>query len=136
MKKALITGMTGQDGAYLAELLISKGYEDPKYFRPTEVELLIGDATKARTKLRWAPKYDLDALVKAALIRKFYEAKNSKASFVEVWGTGTPRREFLHVDDLADACFFLMKNYSEAEFINVGTREDITIIELALMIKK
>lgn len=81
--------------------------------------------------------YDLNkSHVIPALIRKFYEARKSRAPFVEVWGTGTPRREFLHVDDLADACLFLMMNYSEPEFINVGTGEDVTIMELALIIKK
>jgi len=72
-----------------------------------------------------------------ALIRKFHEAKISGAKSVVVWGTGTPRREFLYVDDLADACLFLMENCDaqHAEIINVGTGEDITIKELAEMIK-
>lgn len=66
-----------------------------------------------------------------ALIRRFHEAKEQRESTVTVWGTGTPRREFLHVDDLADACFFLMRNYSEAGPINVGVGEDLPIRELA-----
>lgn len=66
-----------------------------------------------------------------ALIRKFHDAKESDAPHVEVWGTGTPRREFLHVDDCADAAIFLMRQYSEAETINVGWGEDISIRELA-----
>jgi len=70
-----------------------------------------------------------------ALIRKFHEAKINKAPFVEIWGTGTPRREFLYVDDLADAVIFLMKNYESLEHINVGTGEDLTIAELANIIK-
>ena len=72
-----------------------------------------------------------------ALIRKFHEAKINGAKSVVVWGTGTPRREFLYVDDLADACLFLMENCDaqHAEIINVGTGEDITIKELAEMIK-
>ena len=72
-----------------------------------------------------------------ALIRKFHEAKVNGAKSVVVWGTGTPRREFLYVDDLADACLFLMENCDaqHAEIINVGTGEDITIKELAEMIK-
>lgn len=79
--------------------------------------------------------YDLNnSHVIPALIRKFIEAKKSGKPFVEVWGTGTPRREFLHADDLADACVFLMNNYSAAEFINVGTGEDLSIKELSLMI--
>ncbi|HQC14870.1 GDP-L-fucose synthase [Mesotoga prima] len=69
-----------------------------------------------------------------ALIRKFHEAKVNKAPYVEIWGTGTPRREFLFVDDLADACLFLMKNYSGNDFFNVGTGEDVTIRELAELI--
>jgi GDP-L-fucose synthase len=69
-----------------------------------------------------------------ALIRKFHEAKVNNAPYVEIWGTGTPRREFLFVDDLADACLFLMKNYSGSDFFNVGTGEDVTIRELAELI--
>ncbi len=69
-----------------------------------------------------------------ALIRKFHEAKVNNAPYVEIWGTGTPRREFLLVDDLADACLFLMKNYSGNDFFNVGTGEDVTIRELAELI--
>src|SRR6266568_6406175 len=59
-----------------------------------------------------------------ALLRKFILAEKQQAPFVELWGTGTPRREFMHVDDLADACFFLMKTYNEAGFINIGVGED------------
>jgi GDP-L-fucose synthase len=65
------------------------------------------------------------------LIRRFHEAKISGASNVVVWGTGTPRREFLYVDDLADACVHLMKTYSSEELVNIGTGEDITIAEFA-----
>jgi GDP-L-fucose synthase len=72
--------------------------------------------------------------VVAALIRRFHEAKLSAASEVVVWGTGTPRREFLYVDDLADACIHLMKTYSEAELVNIGTGEDITIAEFARVV--
>ena len=71
-----------------------------------------------------------------ALIRKFDEAKNDGSKEVVVWGTGTPMREFLFADDLADACYFLMENYNEAEPINIGTGEDLTIKELALTVKK
>ncbi|HEV8514997.1 MAG TPA: GDP-L-fucose synthase, partial [Cyclobacteriaceae bacterium] len=81
--------------------------------------------------------YDLqNSHVIPALIRKFIEAKKSNSPFVEVWGTGTPLREFLYVDDLADASLFLMKNYSGLEFVNVGTGEELTIKNLALLIKK
>jgi GDP-L-fucose synthase len=72
--------------------------------------------------------------VVAALIRRFHEAKLSGASDVVVWGTGTPRREFLYVDDLADACIHLMKTYSETELVNIGTGEDITIAEFARVV--
>lgn len=72
--------------------------------------------------------------VVAALIRRFHEAKVSGAQSVIVWGTGTPRREFLYVDDMADACVHLMKAYSSAELINIGTGEDITIAEFASVV--
>src|SRR3954451_13638395 len=72
--------------------------------------------------------------VVAALIRRFHEAKVSGARSVVVWGTGTPRREFLYVDDMADACVHLMKTYSAAELINVGTGEDIAIAEFARVV--
>jgi GDP-L-fucose synthase len=71
-----------------------------------------------------------------ALIRKAHEAKETDAESIEIWGTGAPRREFLHVDDLADACVFLMKSYSEDEHINVGSGEDVTISELTRMIAR
>ncbi len=78
----------------------------------------------------------LNSHVIPALMRRFHEAKVRGDSEVVVWGTGQPRREFLHVDDLADALVFLMKEYDEPGFINVGTGEDISIGELAQMIKK
>jgi len=71
-----------------------------------------------------------------ALIRKFHTAKEEGHPTVEVWGTGAPMREFLHVDDLADACIFLMLNYNEKQFINIGTGVDLTIKALAEMIKE
>ena len=71
-----------------------------------------------------------------ALLRKFHEAKVAGASEVVMWGTGAPRREFLHVDDLADACVHLMKYYDEPEIVNVGTGEDLTIRELAEHVKE
>jgi GDP-L-fucose synthase len=81
--------------------------------------------------------YDLKkSHVLPALIRKFHEAKINGHSSVTIWGTGTPRREFLHVNDLADACFFLMQQYNEPGLINVGIGEDITIKDLALLIKE
>jgi GDP-L-fucose synthase len=72
--------------------------------------------------------------VVAALIRRFHEAKATSAKNVVVWGTGTPRREFLYVDDMADACVHLMKTYSAAELVNIGTGEDITIAEFARVV--
>jgi GDP-L-fucose synthase len=72
--------------------------------------------------------------VVAALIRRFHEAKLSGAQHVLVWGTGTPQREFLYVDDLADACVHLMKTYSESDPVNIGTGEDITIAEFARLV--
>jgi GDP-L-fucose synthase len=81
--------------------------------------------------------YDLkNSHVLPALIRKFHEAKLTNAEKVEVWGTGSPLREFMHVDDLAEACFFLMQNYSEPGFVNIGVGTDISIKDLALLIKK
>lgn len=71
-----------------------------------------------------------------ALIRKFHEAKINGADQVSIWGSGQPKREFLFADDLADACFFLMQNYNDKELINIGTGQDLTIRELALLIKK
>jgi GDP-L-fucose synthase len=80
--------------------------------------------------------FDLESShVMPALIRKFHEAKERGEREVEIWGTGSPRREFLHVDDLADACLFLMERYEQDQHINVGTGEDISIRELALLIR-
>jgi GDP-L-fucose synthase len=81
--------------------------------------------------------YDLQAShVLPALIRKFHEAKKTDAKEVVLWGTGSPKREFLHVDDLATACLFLMDHFEEAGFVNVGVGEDLSIQELALLIKE
>jgi GDP-L-fucose synthase len=81
--------------------------------------------------------YDLNnSHVLPALIRKFYEAKINNTAAVEIWGTGTPKREFLHVDDLAEACFFLMENYDGEGHVNVGTGVDVSIGELAHKIKE
>lgn len=81
--------------------------------------------------------YDLKTShVLPALIRKFHEAKKQQAPQVVMWGTGNPKREFLHVDDLADACLYLMDTYNEPGLVNIGTGEDIPIIELAKLIKQ
>ena len=81
--------------------------------------------------------YDLNnSHVLPALLRKFHEAKESNAPSVTVWGSGMPLREFLHVDDMAEACTFLMANYNEEGYVNVGTGSDLSIKELALLIKE
>ncbi len=81
--------------------------------------------------------YDLEkSHVLPALIRKFHEAKVAGNSEVEIWGSGTPLREFLHVDDLADACYYLMQNYNEEGLVNIGTGTDLSIKDLALLVKK
>jgi len=80
--------------------------------------------------------YDLkNSHVLPALLRKFHEAKGNNTPAVTMWGTGSPKREFLHVDDLADACYYLMENYNEGGLVNIGTGEDIAILDLAKMIK-
>lgn len=81
--------------------------------------------------------FDLESShVIPALIRKFHEAKNADAPYVTIWGTGSPKREFLYVDDLAEACILLMQHYEEAEHINVGTGKDIPIADLANLISE
>jgi GDP-L-fucose synthase len=81
--------------------------------------------------------YDLkNSHVLPALLRKFHEAKAAGAPEVEVWGTGTPRREFLHVNDLADACYWLLENYNEPGLVNIGTGTDLSIRELAEMVQR
>jgi GDP-L-fucose synthase len=81
--------------------------------------------------------YDLNnSHVLPALISKFHTAKKENASSVEIWGTGSPMREFLHADDLADACFYLMQNYNEEGLVNIGVGHDISIKDLALLVKK
>jgi GDP-L-fucose synthase len=75
-----------------------------------------------------------DSHVIPGLIRRFHEAKVSGAEKVVIWGTGSPRREFLYVDDLADACLFLMEHYNDNEIINVGSGQDLSIADLASMI--
>ena len=71
-----------------------------------------------------------------AMIRRFHEAKQQNAPDVTIWGTGTPRREFLHVDDLADACYYLMQHYDEPGLVNIGVGEDISILELAQLVQR
>ena len=80
--------------------------------------------------------YDLqNSHVLPALIRKFHTAKSNAATSVTLWGSGAPKREFLYVDDVANACFHLMQHYNEKQFVNIGTGEDLTIRELANLIK-
>ncbi len=80
--------------------------------------------------------HPLNSHVLPAMIRRFHEAKRDGLSSVTIWGSGLPRREFLHVDDLADACFFLMQHFNEAGFVNIGTGEDVSILELAQMVRQ
>ncbi|MCW3462070.1 GDP-L-fucose synthase [Chitinophaga nivalis] len=81
--------------------------------------------------------YDLNnSHVLPAMLRKMHEAKTKGAAEVTLWGTGTPKREFLHADDMADACFYLMQNYNEQGLVNIGVGEDISIGDLAAMIKR
>jgi GDP-L-fucose synthase len=81
--------------------------------------------------------YDLKSShVLPALLRKMIIAKETDAEFVEIWGTGSPKREFLHVDDLAEACYFLMMEYNEPGLVNIGTGEDISIFELTELVKE
>jgi GDP-L-fucose synthase len=80
--------------------------------------------------------FDLESShVLPAMIRKFHDARIAGQKEVVIWGTGSPRREFLHVDDLADACVYLMERYDAAEHINVGTGEDLSILELAQLVR-
>ena len=80
--------------------------------------------------------YDLNnSHVLPALLRKMIVAKQQSSPYIDMWGSGSPLREFLHVDDLAEACFFLMENYNQPGFVNIGTGEDITIKDLTLLIK-
>jgi GDP-L-fucose synthase len=80
--------------------------------------------------------FDLESShVLPAMIRKFHDARIAGHKEVVIWGTGSPRREFLHVDDLADACVFLMERYNATEHINVGTGEDLSILELAQLVR-
>lgn len=80
--------------------------------------------------------YDLNnSHVLPAMLRKFITAKQHGDSSVTIWGTGTPKREFLHADDLAEACLFLMENYNDSGLVNIGIGEDISILELATLVK-
>ena len=81
--------------------------------------------------------YDLvNSHVLPAMIRKFHEAKEKGASHMTLWGTGSPMREFLHADDLAEACLFLMEHYNDSTLVNIGTGEDVTIKNLAAIVKQ
>jgi len=81
--------------------------------------------------------YDLkNSHVLPAMLRKFITAKRNNDSSVTIWGTGSPKREFLHADDLAEACVFLMENYNESGLVNIGVGEDISILDLAILVKK
>ena len=80
--------------------------------------------------------FDLETShVLPAMLRKFHEAKQNNSPYVELWGTGSPMREFMHVDDMAAACVYVMQHYNEKLFLNIGVGEDISIKNLALLIK-
>jgi len=104
---------------------------------PTNDAYAIAKISGIKTNLYgYNDNYDLNnSHVLPALIRKFHEAKLEGKDEVEIWGTGTPKREFLYVDDLADACHHLMLNYNDSEIVNIGTGQDVTIAELAVVIK-
>lgn len=146
-KKALITGITGQDGAYLAEFLIKKGgilqrlrknffFSNSAYAvaKIAGIEMCWSYNRQHHTKFipvmptnLYGPNDNFDLTtshVLPALIRKFHEAKQAAENAVIVWGTGTPRREFLHVDDLAEACVYLM-NLSEQKLLDVSKLTDL-----------
>jgi GDP-L-fucose synthase len=81
--------------------------------------------------------YDLNnSHVLPALLRKFITAKQDGDASVTIWGTGSPKREFLHADDLAEACVFLMENYNEPGLVNIGVGDDLSILDLAKLVKK
>jgi GDP-L-fucose synthase len=81
--------------------------------------------------------YDLkNSHVLPAMLRKFIMAKRNEESSVTIWGTGSPKREFLHADDLAEACIFLMENYNDSGLVNIGIGDDISILDLAMLVKK
>ena len=81
--------------------------------------------------------YDLkNSHVLPAMLRKFITAKRNNDASVTIWGTGSPKREFLHSDDLAQACLFLMENYNDSGLVNIGVGEDISILDLAILVKK
>ena len=86
----------------------------------------------AAAKIADMPKRTYDP----AMIRRFHEARQEGLHSVTIWGTGTPLREFLHTDDLADACFYLMQHYNEPGFVNIGTGVDLSILELAQLVAK
>ena len=116
-------------GAKLAGIQLCQAYR-----REYGVDFIVAIPTNA-----FGPGDDFsleDSHVIAALVRKMHEAKASKASSVEVWGTGTPRREFIFADDLADACIFIMQEYREEKPINVGVGSDLSIRELAELIRE
>ena len=142
---ALITGVTGQDGAYLAEYLLARGYtvhgikRRSSSFNTRRVDrhqygcdyINVMPTNLYGPGDNYHPEY---SHVVASLIRRFHEAKLAGKSNVVVWGTGTPRREFLYVDDMADACVHLMKTYSGIGIVNIGTGEDITIADFARVV--
>jgi len=128
-EESLLTGPLERTNEWYAIAKIC-GHQDVRGLSaPVRLQRDLGDATNL-----YGPQDNFDLAsshVLPALLRKFHEAVQRGADSVEVWGTGTPRREFLHVDDLAEACVFLMRRYDDAGWINIGWGRDLTIAELA-----
>lgn len=167
-KTALITGITGQDGSFLAEFLLEKGYDvhgiirRSSSFNTGRIEQLYldewvrdmknkriltlhyGDLTDSSSLVRIVQTVQPDEIynlgaqshVLPALIRRFHEAKINGLKEVTCWGDGSPLREFLYVDDLANLCVFLMNNYSGNETVNAGTGKELTIKALTELVAK
>lgn len=133
-EKALLTGPLEETNEAYAIAKIS-GLEMCKFFKRQYGD----DFISCMPTNLYGPEdnYDLNGShVMPAMIRKFHEAKVNSADSVELWGTGTPLREFLYVDDMADACVFLLENYSGEEHVNIGTGKEVTIKELAETVQR
>jgi GDP-D-mannose dehydratase len=164
MKVALITGISGQDGSYLAELLLEKGYEVHGIIRRASqintqridliydrIKLHYGDLTDSTNLVRIIQQVQPDEIynlgaqshvkvsfeipeytgqVDALGTLRILEAKESNAPYLECWGDGSAMREFLYVNDMAEASIYCMLNYDDLEIINIGTGEDLTIKSL------
>jgi GDP-L-fucose synthase len=133
-EKALLTGLLEETNEAYAIAKIA-GLEMCKFYKRQYGD----DFISCMPTNLYGPEdnYDLDSShVMPAMIHKFYDAKVNHHPTVELWGSGTPLREFLYVDDMADACIFLLENYDGEEHVNIGTGEEVSIMELANMIKQ